>query len=249
MKHILILGGTGEARRLADRLAGTARVTLSLAGRTERPLAALAEMRSGGFGGAAGLARFMVEAKVDVLVDATHPFAARISHNAELVARQAGLPLLVVERPAWEKADGDRWIEAADMAHAAASIGPAPRRVLLAVGRQELAPFAAHPQHAYLIRSVDPAELPPGLAHARAILARGPFDEAQERALLLREGIEMVVAKNSGGDATYGKIAAARALALPVVMVRRPRPRPPGAVAGVEEALAHLAALPAERGE
>ena len=123
------------------------------------------------------------------------------------------MPLIVVARPPWQPVAGDRWTRVPDMAAAARAIGAAPRRVLLAIGRQEVAAFRAAPQHHYLVRSVeppDPADLPPG---AETLLARGPFAEAAERALLEARRIEVVVAKNSGGDATYGKIAAARASA------------------------------------
>jgi len=155
------------------------------------------------------------------------------------------VPLIVVVRPVWEPVAGDRWTRVPDMPAAARAIGELPAaRVLLAIGRQEVAAFRAAPQHRYLVRSVetpDPADLPPG---AETLLARGPFAEADERALLEARGIEVVVAKNSGGEATYGKIAAARALGLPVVIVDRP----PAEGLTPEEALDHVAALAAARG-
>lgn len=252
--HVLVLGGTGEARHLAGQLVaeGGLRVTLSLAGRTANPHPQPGDLRVGGFGGPQGLGRYIRDNAVDIIVDATHPFAARISQNAEIAAREAMVPLVVVERPAWKPVGGDRWIEAENTTEAAELIGERQRTVFLAIGRQELAPFAARPQHFYVVRSVEPvspADAPPT---ARFILDRGPFTEAAEQALFLEHGIEIVVAKNSGGHATYGKIAAARALRLPVVMVRRPRPPAKDSVVTVEEAVAkirHLAALPAERGE
>lgn len=196
------------------------------------------------------MAEWIATARIDVLVDATHPFAARISAHADLAARQAGVPLVTLRRPGWARRPGDRWTEVTDMAAAADALGPTPRRVLLAIGRQEVAAFRAAPQHRYLVRSIEPADpqaLPDG---AETLLARGPFSEAAERALLVARGIEIVVVKNSGGTATYGKIAAARALGLPVVMVARP-PRP-DAAASVDAALAridrHLAGPPAARG-
>ena len=242
---ILILGGTTEARVLAERLAARARVrvTLSFAGRTRDPATPLCTLRVGGFGGADGLAAWLDAHAVDALVDATHPFARTISANARAAAGTAGVPLIVVARPPWQPVAGDRWTRVPDMAGAARAIGAAPRRVLLAIGRQEVAAFRAAPQHHYHVRSVeppDPADLPPG---AETLLARGPFAEAAERALLEARRIEVVVAKNSGGDATYGKIAAARSLGLPVIIVDRP----PGEGMTLDAALAHLAAL-AERG-
>ncbi|MDZ5695866.1 cobalt-precorrin-6A reductase [Chelativorans sp. M5D2P16] len=253
-RHVLILGGTGEARRLAEALAGepALSVTLSLAGRTSNPRAQTGHVRVGGFGGADGLVRYMRENGIGILVDATHPFAARISQNAERATTEAGVPLVKLERPPWQAVEGDRWVEATDAAEAARLLGAAPRTVFLAIGRQELVPFAAFSQHAYIIRSVDPVAPEDAPAGARFILERGPFDAAAERALLEENGVDIVVAKNSGGEATYGKIAAARALGLPVVMVRRPRPPAEGGIATVEEAAArirHMAGLPVERGE
>lgn len=236
--HVLILGGTAEARAIAARLAlrPDVRVTSSLAGRTERPLVPAGALRTGGFGGADGLARWIAENGVALVVDATHPFAARISANARAAAAAAGVPLVAHERPAWARLPGDRWIDADDVRHAAELLGSAPRRVFLALGRQELAPFDACRQHRYVVRSVEP--IPDAiLPGATRLLARGPFDEAAERDLLVRHRIECVVAKNSGGSATHAKIAAARALALPVVMVRRPAPPAPGTVASVAEAI------------
>jgi precorrin-6A/cobalt-precorrin-6A reductase len=178
-------------------------------------------VRTGGFGGAAGLAEHLRIQRIAALVDATHPYAARISANAAAAAREAGIPILALRRPGWTRRPGDDWTEVADAAEAAAALGPEPKRVFLALGRQEVAAFAAAPQHDYLIRSVEPVgeAAPPG---ARHILARGPFDEAAERALLASERIEVVVCKNSGGDATYGKIDSARELRIPVLMLRRP---------------------------
>lgn len=248
--HVLILGGTGEARALAARLAARPglRLTYSLAGRTSAPALPGCAIRTGGFGGAAGLARWLAAEGVGLLVDATHPFAARISLSAAAAAPAAGVPVVALRRPGWTPRPGDRWTEVPDMVAAAAVLGPAPRRVLLAIGRQEVAAFRSAPQHHYLVRSiepVDPAALPPA---AETLLARGPFGEEAERALLAARHIEVVVAKNSGGAATYGKIAAARALGLPVVLVAQPAG--PEAAATVEDALAEIERhLAAPRGE
>lgn len=254
MPAILILGGTGEARRLAERLvaSGGFDVTLSLAGRTTSPLQQAGRLRVGGFGGADGLARFLRDHRIDLLVDATHPYAAGISANAQGAAGAAGVPLVVLERMPWREAGGDDWIGAGSMAEAAARLGESPRAVFLAIGRQELAPFRDHPQHRYVVRSVDPVDAGQAIPGAHCLLDRGPFDAVAERNLLVGHGIDVVVSKNSGGAAAYGKIAAARELGLPVVMIARPRRRPPGAVATVEEAIArirHRLAPAAERGE
>lgn len=253
-RHVLILGGTGEARRLAEALVRepALRVTLSLAGRTANPRAQAGAVRVGGFGGAEGLVRYIRENGVDILVDATHPFAARISENAERAAAEAAVPRIALERAPWHAAEGDRWVEAESVKHAAELLGATPRRVFLTIGRRELAPFAAMARHSYIVRSVDPVAPEDAPANAHFVLERGPFDEAAEQALFEENGIEIIVAKNSGGDATYGKITAARALGLPVIMVRRPRPSAKGGCESVEAAarcVRHLAGLPAERGE
>ncbi|CCV14607.1 cobalt-precorrin-6A reductase [Mesorhizobium sp. STM 4661] len=224
MKRILILGGTTEARQLAGKLAARAdlEVTLSLAGRTESPVAQGVPVRAGGFGGARGLAAYLKEADTDLLIDATHPYAARISANAAEAAPQAGVPIMALRRPGWEPVEGDRWMLVDTVAGAVQALGAAPRRVFLALGRQEVAVFEAAPQHHYLIRSVDPVEPRLAVPDATYLLSRGPFREADERALLESNGIDIVVSKNSGGEATYGKIAAARVLGIEVIMIRRP---------------------------
>ena len=222
--RILILGGTGEASALARALAGRDDLptTLSLAGRTSAPKREPVPTRVGGFGGAEGLARYLRAETFDCLIDATHPFAARISHNAALAAVSAGVPLLAVRRPAWSRAPGDLWTEVESVEVAAAALGPDPQRVFLTIGRQEAFAFAAAPQHAYWARTVEPLGDALPVPHLTAIEARGPFDLASEVELMRSAGIEILVSKNSGGAATYGKIAAARALAIPVIMVRRP---------------------------
>jgi precorrin-6A/cobalt-precorrin-6A reductase len=242
MRRILVLGGTTEARRLAERLAGRQdlTVTLSLAGRTANPAAQPVPVRIGGFGGAAGLAAHLAAERIDALIDATHPYAATISANAARAAGSAGVPLLALRRPAWVAVVGDRWIEVDDTHAAVQALGAAPRRVFLALGRNEIAAFVAAPQHCYLVRSVDPVEPPLRVPRARYVTGRGPFGQAHDRALMTAHGIEIVVAKNSGGDATYGKIAAAGALGIPVIMLRRPLLPEVPAVATIEEALAWI---------
>jgi len=239
---ILILGGTAESRALAGQLAVTGRfdVMLSLAGRTAKPLAQPAPVRSGGFGGAEGLAGYLRDKNIDVLIDATHPYAEMISANAARAAALTGVPLVALRRPAWEKTQGDQWIEVESIAAAVAALGQAPRRVFLALGRKEIEPFAEVPQHTYLVRSVDPVDPPLAVPHAIYLTARGPFSESEDRALLERHRIDVIVAKNSGGDATYGKIAAARTLHLPVIMLNRPALPEVESVETVDELLAWL---------
>jgi precorrin-6A/cobalt-precorrin-6A reductase len=247
MRKILILGGTSEARQLAGRLAGRADldVTLSLAGRTAKPAAQPVAVRLGGFGGADGLTQYLAGQRIDILIDATHPYAAAISANAAAAAAQTGTPILALRRPPWRAVAGDRWTEVDDIRAAVSALGDEPRRVFLAIGRKDVAAFAAAPQHDYLIRSVDPIEPPLKLPHVSFIAARGPFAEADERALLAQHRIEIVVSRNSGGEATYGKIAAAREVGLDVVMLRRPALPAVPSVETVDEALAWLNHAPA----
>jgi precorrin-6A/cobalt-precorrin-6A reductase len=242
MKRILVLGGAAEARLLAEALAkrpGLA-VTLSLAGRTAKPLPQPVPVRVGGFGGTQGLADYLRTERIDALIDATHPYAATISANAAEAARETGVKLVALRRAAWTKAEGDSWVEVASIEDAVRALGQAPRRVFLALGRKELQPFTAAPQHVYLIRSVDPVDPPLSVPHAIYIAARGPFSEAEDRALLKRHRIDVMVAKNSGGTAAYGKIAAARTLQLPVIILTRPALPDVPSVATVEKALAWL---------
>jgi precorrin-6A/cobalt-precorrin-6A reductase len=242
MARILILGGTAEARQLAGRLAGRAglEITLSLAGRTASPTAQPVPIRVGGFGGPDGLAKYLVDERIDALIDATHPYASVISANAVAAARRSGMPLIALRRPPWIAVAGDQWIEVSDVREAVRALGQTPRRVFVALGRNELAPFREAPQHYYLIRSVDPVEPPLPLPHVGYVTGRGPFGEADDRGLITEHRIDVVVAKNSGGTATYGKIAAARVLGIDVVMLRRPAAPDGAAVETIEDAIAWL---------
>lgn len=215
-------------------------MTLSLAGRTAAPAAQPVPVRIGGFGGAEGLANYLRAERIEALIDATHPYAATISRHAAEAAAAAKVPILALRRAAWTAVPGDRWVEASDMQDAVSALGAAPRRVFLAIGRKEVAAFEAAPQHHYLIRSVDPVDPPLAVPDATYIVARGPFAEADERTLLAGHRIECIVAKNSGGDATYGKITAARALGLTVVMLRPPALPDVPAVPTVGSAVAWL---------
>jgi precorrin-6A/cobalt-precorrin-6A reductase len=250
--RILILGGTTEARALADRLAGRPdlSVTVSLAGRVTSIVPHPVPVRIGGFGGSAGLAAHLRSELVDLLVDATHPFAVQMSRNAVDASREAAVRLLALRRAEWTLVAGDRWIEVDGAEAAAAALGETPRRVFLALGRQEIAAFAAAPQHVYLVRSIDPVAGRP-LPNAVHVESRGPFCEADEVALMRTHAIDIVVSRNSGGSGAYAKIAAARSLGLPVVMIRRPRLPAAETVATVDEAVAfidHALASAAERG-
>jgi precorrin-6A/cobalt-precorrin-6A reductase len=250
---LLILGGTSEAAALAACIAAMPDVSalVSLAGRTSAPRPLALPMRIGGFGGATGLAYFLRERNVKAVVDATHPFAAVMPFNAEAACRAVGAKLVALRRPEWTPVAGDRWLEVPDMATAPAALGHEPKRVLLTIGRQELAAFASAPQHRYMARMIEDPEAGHGLDDLKVIRARGPFALADEIDLMRSEAIDTVVAKNAGGAATEAKLAAARALGIPVVMVARPA-KPDVPVAGtVEAAVAWLedqGVLPTERG-
>ncbi|MBS0525489.1 MAG: cobalt-precorrin-6A reductase [Proteobacteria bacterium] len=242
---VLILGGTTEASALARKVAGDARLAplLSLAGRTSSPRPQPIPTRVGGFGGIEGLARFLRSEAIDVVVDATHPYADQMSAHAVAACRETGVPLASLARPEWQRAPADRWQVVADTEAAAHALGREPRRVFLSLGRQELHAFARAPQHHYLARLIerpDQTTLPPDL---HLMQARGPFDRSAEERLLREERIDVMVSKNAGGAATYAKIEAARALGLPVVMIARPH-KPAGvAMADIEACVAWLHGL------
>ncbi|MFH8402979.1 cobalt-precorrin-6A reductase [Streptomyces anulatus] len=229
--HVLVLGGTTEARRLVEHLVAHdpgVRVTTSLAGRVSAPRLPPGDVRVGGFGGPDGLAAWVREHEVDALIDATHPFAATMSRNAAEAAAQAHVPLLALRRPGWVAQDGDRWHAAGSLAEAADLLPTLGERVFLTTGRMGLAAFAGAGLDDlwFLVRSVDAPE-PPGPARMEVLLDRGPFDLQGERELIRRHRIDVLVTKDSGGDATAPKLTAAREAGIPVVVVRRP-PVPEG---------------------
>jgi precorrin-6A/cobalt-precorrin-6A reductase len=187
-----------------------------------------------------GLVKYLATQRVDVLVDATHPYAATMAAHAADASASANIPILALRRPPWKANVADRWTEVANVDDAVRALGTAPRRVFLTIGRQEVRPFAAAPQHRYLIRSVDPIQPPLDVPHATYIVARGPFNDADERATITEYRIDRIVAKNSGGSATYGKIAAARALGITVIMLRRPALPAVASVETVQDAAAWL---------
>jgi precorrin-6A/cobalt-precorrin-6A reductase len=241
--EVLILGGTTEGYALAAALADHPRFApiSSLAGRTASPRHPAGEVRIGGFGGPEGLEAWLcARPTVAAVIDATHPFASRMGWNAATACAARGLPLLRLERPAWQAGPGDLWDEVEDWEQAAALVAARSRRVLLALGRQELEPFARLDDVHFLIRSVDRPDPMPPFAQAEIVLARGPFGLDDERTLLSSHRIDTIVCKNSGGTATESKLAAARDLGVRVVMRRRPRRPDCPNVATVAEAVAWL---------
>jgi precorrin-6A/cobalt-precorrin-6A reductase len=199
--RVLILGGTADANRLVAALANDPHIDaiLSYAGRTENPKPPPIAWRVGGFGGIDGLANYLRNESIARVVDATHPFAAQMSAHAIAACAVAAVPLLAFERAPWQRTVDDRWIEVDDLAAAAKSLGSVPCRVFLGIGRQQLDMFAAHPQHFYLLRLVDPPRAPLPFPNAEVIVARGPFDLVADRAMLTNHRIDIVVARNAGG--------------------------------------------------
>lgn len=228
---ILILGGAGEAARLAQALADQPEVTVttSLAGRTSTPPPLAGRVRVGGFGGPEKLTEYLRAEGFDKVIDATHPFAARISANAAQACAAAGTPRLILARPPWARQAGDTWIEAASMAEAAQRLPEIGRRAFLTVGMQSIPVFSTVASVWFLVRLLHPQPLP--LAQYAAIDGKGPFNAEAEQSLMAAHRIDVLVTKTSGGSATYGKIAAARALGLPVLMIARP-PMPAGECVG-----------------
>jgi len=226
--NILILGGTSEASELVALLAGKPhiQIILSLAGRTKNPVLPQVNCRVGGFGGAYGLADYIKEQNIGALVCATHPFAQKMPFNAQEAAKIAGVPLLYLLRPQWEKTAQDMWIEVASHRQASKALGIAPKRIFLSVGKLELEEYINSSQHYYVIRSIDEITGKP-LKNAFYITSRPPFNLDNEYKLLHDHKIDYLVSKNSGGAATSAKLAACSKLKIPVIMISRPR-RPAG---------------------
>jgi precorrin-6A/cobalt-precorrin-6A reductase len=261
-RTVLVLGGTAEGRKLAATLAQPAqpaqpgeprpgtgisacwsasppfRVISSLAGRTRKPVLPAGELRIGGFGGIKGLVDYLRAERVDVLVDATHPFAERISANAAAAAEITGLPLLALRRPGWNEQPGDDWRRVPTLEAAAALLPRLGRRVFLTTGRQGMAAFAGTGECWFLARSVEPPA-PPLPQRLEVLLDRGPFTVDGELHLLREHRIDVLVSKDSGG--ADAKLVAARTRGIPVVLIDRPAPPPATAtVASVAEAAAWL---------
>jgi precorrin-6A/cobalt-precorrin-6A reductase len=236
MARILLLGGTAEAAELAARLAGDDRLetVTSLAGLTRLPGAVAGPVRRGGFGGPDGLATFLKEERYDALIDATHPFAARIAVHAAEAADMAGLPRVKLVRPPFERTAEDRFVPVSTMTEAAAAL-PQAARVFLAAGRREIAPFAARRDLWCLVRMIEPPAAGEALPAGEVIVGRPPKDPEAEIALFRENSIGWIVSKDSGGPAE-AKIIAARRLRLPVVLVERPTP-PAGPTADTVQAV------------
>ncbi|QII01308.1 cobalt-precorrin-6A reductase [Rhodococcoides fascians A21d2] len=219
---VLILGGTTEARALAaalDRVRDVDSVT-SLAGRVTQPILPVGRTRIGGFGGPDALAMWLRDNAIDVVVDATHPFASTIGAHAVHATEATGVALLVLTRPPWTEGENDRWTAVPSLPDAAAAITPG-SRVFLTTGRQGVHHFTRVDHSWFLVRTIDPptGPVPP---HMTLQLGRGPFDIDHESKVLADNRIDLLITKNSGGDMTRAKLDAARAASIPVLMIARP---------------------------
>ncbi len=223
IRNLLILGGTQEATELGKKTANLSniKVKISLAGRTSQAVASK-NLRIGGFGGVAGLINCLKEEKIDLIIDATHPFAAQISQNAATAAENLGLPFLMLIRPKWESVVGDKWIEVENISAAVEILPDFGSRVFLTIGRQEVTAFSQLENIWFLMRAIEKPSSDIVLPKGLLLLERGPFDKDSEKQLLKKHNIDTLVSKNSGGNATYAKIIAARELGIKVVMVKRP---------------------------
>jgi precorrin-6A/cobalt-precorrin-6A reductase len=223
MPNILLLGGTTQASALAQLLAQAGmKATFSYAGRTGQPRAQPVPVRIGGFGGVEGLAHYLRDNWITHLVDATHPFAAKMSAHAVAAAQMADVPLMALTRPAWMPGAGDDWTHVSDIAGAVAALASPARRIMLALGRMHVDAFAAQPQHHYLLRFVDAPAIPPALPRHNLVVDRGPFTVEADTQLMHDHGIDLLLCKNAGGSGAEAKLIAARALGLPVLLIDRP---------------------------
>lgn len=235
-KRVLILGGTTEASEVARKLNAIDGITVisSMAGVTQNPRLPDGVVRRGGFGGAEGLAAYLQAENIAAVMDATHPFAARISRHAAEAGARTGVPVLHLIRPAWERVDGDIWHAVAGAGEAAdwldASFLSDGARVFLTIGRSDLAVFEKAGRLTFISRSIEPPDGAGAAAMVQTILDRGPFSLADERRILTENKVACLVAKNSGGLASYPKIEAARENGIPVVVIQRP-PSPLGEIA------------------
>lgn len=240
--RLLLLGGTTEARQLAERLAGDERFScmVSLAGRTSDPIALPVPARIGGFASIGGLTNYLTTQRIDVMIDATHPFAAVMSRTAIDASHMARVPLIVLERPPWQQQPGDVWHQFSNADEAVAALPSEPTSVFSGLGRLSLESLRTAPQHRYVLRVIDEINEPLGLPHAIVINARGPFNREDDMRLFRKHWIKFVLAKNAGGDAAVAKILAARALGVPVHMIDRPNIPARPCFGTVDEVMAYL---------
>ncbi len=221
----MILGGTSEATNLSKLVAlAKIKATLSFAGRVKRTQPQPIPKRVGGFGGAEGLRDYIIQNKITHVIDATHPFAEQISWNTFKACTDLRIPFAALTRPPWAEEPGDDW-EYVDSAKAAATMlkSHAPKTVFLAIGRIQVPEFKIAQQHKYILRLVDPFKGNLPLKHAQTIISRGPFEESHDIKLMIKNGVNIIICKNSGGNGAVSKLLAGRRLKLPVIMINRPK--------------------------
>lgn len=238
---LLILGGSGEGREIAKRLAGQDAV-ISLAGATRAPRSQALPTRIGGFGGAEGFAAYLQEAGISAVLDATHPYADRITQRTAEICARIGLPYLQVLRPPWQPEAGDNWTEIAQEEDAAKHITQG-ATVFLGTGRQTLERFANLEGCNVICRQIDPPTRPFPFKGGRFLVGRPPFSVADEVALFRDLGVDWLIVKNAGGAPSRTKLTAARQLGFPVLMIARPPQGDWAIVHSVDEALAWVSAL------
>ncbi|MFT4961012.1 MAG: precorrin-6A/cobalt-precorrin-6A reductase [Paracoccaceae bacterium] len=246
---LLVLGGTTEATALAHALNdGGYNAIFSYAGRVAHPKAQPLPTRVGGFGGVDGLVDYLGVHQISHVIDATHPFAAQMSRNAVAACAKVGVKLIALTRPEWSAVPGDHWTHVADMAAAVTALNRAPCRVMLAIGKLNLAGFAVHQQHHYLLRLIDEPTIGLPFTNCDVVVAQGPFEYADDLALMRAHKIDLLVSKNAGGTAARAKIDVARELAIKVVMIDRPKVANLGEVASVAAVLDWIAQFPGRHG-
>lgn len=235
--RILLLAGTGEANALAKALVADGHEVLaSLAGATRAPKPLACETRIGGFGGDAGFADFLASYQPDLVLDATHPFAHRVSRRTIRICQETSIQYLQLLRPKWEADAARKIFELKDAARAKFIIPPG-ARVFLATGRQTLQEFAGYDHCTLICRQIDPPDGPFPFSNGKYLIGRPPFSIDDEMTLFVQERIDWLVVKNAGGAASYSKIEAAEALDIPVLMLARPEMPEAERVETVEEAI------------
>lgn len=241
IRKVLILGGTAEARALSIALTrmGGFDVTVSLRGVTNEPQSYAGTMKTGGFGGVEGLQEYLVAGRFDVCINATHPFAANMTKNARLAADASAIPLLRLVRPAWTRQPGDVWTEVATIEKAVKAIGQN-EIVFLALGAQGSRAFATLANVRFVIRTADPVAPENRWPNAHYLTGLPNQDPELEAGLFRANHVSLLIARNSGGDRGYAKIAAARSLGLPVVMIASPAESGGRSAAGVQDAIIWL---------
>ena len=244
-KNILILGGTGDAISIAEKLSliKNYKIITSLAGVTQKPRLPIGKTHIGGFGGREGLVNFLEANKINLIVDATHPFSTQIKENAIFASNELFVPIIHFVRDQWKMEIGDKWHMVDNLPEASNKLrelsSTRKLKVFLTVGRKGLADFADILNSKFVIRSIEKPLALGGFSRAEWIEGRGPFSFDNELKLLQQEQIDIIVTKNSGGLSGKAKLLAARTLGLPVIVVRQP-PRPLGVKCNTIEGIVEL---------